>query len=138
MITSKVTKEQLAKWQELYTLKKDSLNPNRISGVQLNEYFRKKYIPVKQNNDYFKSMVYQNAKEYDSSIKLNIADILTYTIDENVFIGIDLLSGYFQVECEEIEKAIPIWDDLFLTRGLSKADLDNYVLVAQYILLLEK
>lgn len=30
MITSEVTKEQLAKWQELYTLKKDSLNPNRI------------------------------------------------------------------------------------------------------------
>ena len=46
MITSKVTKEQLEKWRELHNIWKDKLTVNRISGKELDEYFRKKYMLI--------------------------------------------------------------------------------------------
>ena len=33
--------------------------------------------------------------------------------------------------------SIPIYDDLFITRGLSKEDLQNYVIVGQFLELKE-
>lgn len=47
--------------------------------------------------------------------------------------GIDLTTGEFHVESENIEKVIQIYDDLFAYRGLDAADLKNYFLVAEYI-----
>ncbi len=47
--------------------------------------------------------------------------------------GIDTATGFFQVECEDIDKAAPIWDDIFIKRGLSADDIENYVLTGQYI-----
>lgn len=64
--------------------------------------------------------------------------ISTYILDDNLYVGIDLKSGFFQVECEDIKKMTLIWDDLFLTRGLGTDDVNNYFLVAQYITLLNK
>lgn len=49
--------------------------------------------------------------------------------------GIDLNTGFFQVECEDIDKMKIIWDDLLVVRGLSEEDIENYVIAAQYILL---
>ena len=52
--------------------------------------------------------------------------------------GIDLNTGFFQVECEDINKMKIIWDDLFIVRGLSEEDIENFVIAAQYILLQNK
>ncbi|NLE26263.1 MAG: hypothetical protein GX625_13140, partial [Clostridiaceae bacterium] len=48
-------------------------------------------------------------------------------------VGIDLLSGYFQVESGETEQMVPIYDDLFVYRGLDATDLKNFALVGQYL-----
>lgn len=61
--------------------------------------------------------------------------VSAYELEGNIYVGIDLNSGFFQVECEDVDKMRAVWYDLFLARGLSEKDIDNYVIVAQYILL---
>ena len=136
MITSEVKAEQLAEWKTIYAQKKDTLKPNRIDGYELNEYFKSKYTPDEYKNDRFRDSVYQNAREYDQNT--SATNIVTYVVGDDIFVGIDLHSGYFDVECAEIAKAIPIWDDLFVRRGLNENDLSNYVVTAQYMILTEK
>ncbi|MEG0911923.1 MAG: hypothetical protein RSF70_10145, partial [Ruthenibacterium sp.] len=87
------------------------------------------------------------SKRWESVVKANIMEnecfrekvpqgmspkIKSYSVG-NVMIGIDLLSGYFQVESEETEKIVPIYDDLFVYRGLDATDLKNFALVGQYL-----
>lgn len=136
MIISAVTREQLAHWQQIYRLYGSSLQPNRISGAALDKYFREKYQPVVTTNIAFQEVVLRNAQENDSLT--DISKIVVYILNDEIYVGIDLISGFFQVECEDISKMASIWDDLFVTRGLSARDLENYVLTAQYILLSRK
>lgn len=138
MITSAVSKEQIETWKEIYMLRKDSLKPNRISGEALDTYFRETYQPERIENRDFKEVVYQNAKEQNPTLTPDQSKISTYLLDGDIYVGIDLRSGYFQVECEDINKMIPVWDDLFFTRGLSERDLAHFVLTAQYILISQK
>lgn len=56
----------------------------------------------------------------------------------NVLAGIDLVSGFFHVESEEIREAQKVYDDLFVFRGLDERDLENYFLVSEYIRLKKK
>lgn len=135
MITSEVTKEQLEKWRELHNLWKDKLKANRISGTELDEYFRGKYNPADNDDETFRETAYLNSKAYSPDV--SVYEIRTYTIDNDVYVGIELTTGFFHVECENIDKAIPIWDDLFIKRGLSADDIENYVLTGQYVTLRE-
>ena len=134
MITTEITQAQIEVWKKIYSENKDKIKVNRISGFELDEYFNKKYHPTKNTIKEFEDVVCLNLKE--NGVKEPL--ISTYILDDNVYVGIDLKSGFFQVECENIEKMTPIWDDLFLTRGLGADDISNYVLVAQYITLLDK
>lgn len=136
MITNQVTEEQLEQWKRLFDLYATSLLPNRKTGEELNDYFRSKYP-------------YQvfESKRWESVVKENIMDnecflervpqgmspkIMSYSVG-NVMVGIDLISGYFQVESEETKKMVPIYDDLFVYRGLDATDLKNFALVGQYL-----
>ncbi|MBP3325105.1 MAG: hypothetical protein J6L77_01625 [Coprococcus sp.] len=136
MITTKVTEKQLTEWQKIYEQKKSTLGTNRISAYQLDEYFRKKYTPISYDNNVFREVVYQNAKQ--KSPETAITDIAIYVVRDNVFVGIDLHSGYFHVESKDIKECIPVWDDMFVKRGLNEPDLTNYVTTAQYVILSEK
>ena len=51
----------------------------------------------------------------------------------NALVGIDLVSGSFHVEAVDMAEAIPVYNDLFVFRGLSEDDLKNFVLVAEYV-----
>lgn len=51
----------------------------------------------------------------------------------NALVGIDLVSGAFHVETVDMAEAIPVYNDLFVFRGLSEDDLKNFVLVAEYV-----
>lgn len=51
----------------------------------------------------------------------------------NALVGIDLVSGAFHVEAVDMAEAIPVYNDLFVFRGLSEDDLKNFVLVAEYV-----
>lgn len=50
-----------------------------------------------------------------------------------IFVGLDLASGYFQVEGSTM-----LWDELCCLQGLDEKDLQNAVIVAQYILALRR
>ena len=51
----------------------------------------------------------------------------------NALVGIDLVSGAFHVEAVDMAEVIPVYNDLFIFRGLSEDDLKNFVLVAEYV-----
>ena len=57
---------------------------------------------------------------------------------DDVYAGIDLSTGYFHVESENIEAMDKIYDALFVFRGLNAEDFDNYVIVGQYLELLDR
>ncbi len=136
MITQQVTEEQLEQWKRLFDLYADSMLPNRKTGEELDEYFTSKYQYQIFESEKWESVVKANIMENDVFSKKVPQDmplkIKSYSVD-NVMIGIDLTSGYFQVESEETEKMVPIYDDLFVYRGLDTADLKNFVLVGQYL-----
>lgn len=108
--------------------------PNRITGDALDVYFQSKYHPRTVTDAAFAEVVRLNASE--SCPDTSETRIHVYAL-EDVTVGIGLDTGFFQVECEDIEKCIPIYDDLFVTRGLDGEELKNYVLVGQYLDLLE-
>ncbi len=133
MITSAATEEQLAFWQRIHRLFSSRLQPNRICGAALDLYFREQYAPQPIQSQAFADVVRENALELSSASAKT--DVVTYLLPDDVYVGIDIVSGFFQVESPHIEKMISVWDDLFVTRGLSAADLKNYVLTAQYVLM---
>ena len=134
MITTEVTSEQIENWKQIYSENKNKLVVNRISGKALDNYFVEKYHPINDAPSQFADIVVFNAKENDEQEPI----VSTYVLEGNIYVGIDLNSGFFQVECEDIDKMRAVWDDLFLARGLSEKDIDNYVIAAQYILLQKK
>ena len=137
MITSKVDEKKLRFWKELYEKKSKFLKLNRISGSDLNTYFQDKYPAQNYDNEKFKEIVNLNSKEYFHENAGNINDIVAYTLNGDILVGIDLKTGFFHIESEDVSKSIPIYDDLFITRGLSKEDLQNYVIVGQFLELKE-
>ena len=137
MITYKVDEKKLRFWKELYEKKSKFLKLNRISGSDLNTYFQDKYPAQNYDNEKFKEIVNLNSKEYFHENAGNINDIVVYTLNGDILVGIDLKTGFFHIESEDVSKSIPIYDDLFITRGLSKEDLQNYVIVGQFLELKE-
>lgn len=131
MISTEVTSEQIENWRKIYSENKNELVVNRISGKALDNYFVEKYHPIKEAPSQFVDIVILNAKENDEQEPI----VSAYELEGNIYVGIDLNSGFFQVECEDVDKMRTVWDDLFLARGLSEEDIDNYVIAAQYILL---
>jgi hypothetical protein len=51
----------------------------------------------------------------------------------DVFVGIDLASGWFCVEGSSL-----LWDELYAFRGLNETDLQNYYSVAEYVACLKR
>lgn len=134
MITTQVSQEQIDVWKRLYSANKNKLIINRISGTELNDYFKTKYAPILNAPDEFERVVFLNAQAEGVEEPF----IVTYVVNKNIFVGIDLESGFFHVECEDVESMIPIWDDLFVTRGLNDEDIANYVIAGQYISLMNR
>lgn len=133
MLTSEVDEKKLKLWKELYKKYSDSLKPNRISGRDLNIYFQKNYSAKNYDNVVFKKVVHLNSKEYFHENAGDVNDIVAYTLNGDIFVGIDLKTGFFHIESDDVNKSIPIFDDLFITRGLSKDELQNFVIVGQYL-----
>lgn len=140
MLTTRPTPEMCRRWKRMFEQYRIFLRPDRRSGAEVDAYFRSKYPfhpcvdpefreVVKRNimeNEYFRTKL-----PHGTSPQIN-----TYVVGA-VLVGIDTVGGYFQVECADMEKAAPIYDDLFVYRGLDEDDLQNFFLVAQYVLLTE-
>ncbi|EAE6297505.1 hypothetical protein BFE06_05390 [Listeria monocytogenes] len=133
MLTKEATPELIREWKRIYDNHIDNLVPNRKTGFEIDEYFRKNYSFISVNDKNAKETVIQNIINNESFKEKLSAGVnpkpMTYTIrDSNIFVGIDLISGYFYVEGSE-----EIYNDLFAYRGLDESDLKNFYLVAEYI-----
>ncbi|WP_329887467.1 hypothetical protein [Pseudoramibacter faecis] len=102
-----------------------------VSDRELNDSFIAKYAPPQKQIPEFEQIVRLNAQENGT----RYPEVVTYVLWGNVYVGIELNTGYFQVECETVEKMTQIWDALFLKRGLNEDDIENDVMAAQWILL---
>lgn len=138
MITKPVTKQKLDYWKQLWSEQKTVIKPNRITGTELNDYFSSKYSPAIIDDKSFKEVVQFNLSQRYDNTEANESKIICYAVETDIYVGIDLKTGFFHIESEHIEKCIPIYDDLFVKRSLSIDDMQNYVLVGQYIELLNK
>lgn len=136
MQTTPATEEQVREWKRIYAQYRDTLRPNRKSGTALDAYFRMKYLHQPLHWRAFTDAVRENILCNDVYAEKLPAgaqpQIVTYETG-GVYVGIDLVTGFFHVECEDIARAVPIWDDLFVYRGLDAADLQNFYLTAEYI-----
>lgn len=130
----------IEEWKKIFQEHHLLLTPNRKTGLELDQYFQDKYPYEIFDSARFKKIVKMNITENEHSLhKLpnrEKMDIRTYRI-KDVLIGIEISSGEFHIECEDIEKTAFIYDDLFLYRGLDVDDLNNYFLVAEYVKLQE-
>ena len=136
MLTTKPTSQMIKKWKETFEEYHSSLSANRKTGSEIIKYFESKYPFLEIEDSNFKKAVELNILEnkyYRNQLPDGVEpQIKCYCVGE-VLVGIDVVSGEFYIECEDMEKAIPIYDDLFVYRGLSEEDLKNYFLVAQYV-----
>ena len=142
MITQKATRRDVERWRRIYAQNRDRLTPNRISGIELERYFVEKYAPQPFPDADFVSVVEGNLLDNDVHREKLPAgaqpDVAAYRLDGEVLVGIDRTTGFFHVECADIRRAVAVWDDLFVQRGLDARDLDNFVTTAQYLLLTQR
>ena len=141
MLTTEPTPEMITQWKRIDSQYRHTLMPNRRSGTEVDRYFRERYPYQIFDNREFRRIASLNITENDySRNKLpenTLPDIQCYQTG-NVLVAIDLCTGEFHVESENIEEVIPIHDDLFVYRGLDAEDLKNFFLVAEYVTLSKK
>lgn len=132
MITRELTSQDISDMKRTFEKYRSSLVPCRKTGAEVDAYFRSRYSFEPFNNSDFIKIVEANISENGFLPEGACPDIRSYRIGD-IFVGIDLSSGEFHVEAEDIDRVIPVYDDLFVYRGLGKDDLNNFVLVAEYV-----
>ena len=143
MLTTEPTEEMVREWKRIHCEYRDKLKPNRKTGAQVNEYFINRYSPERYDSDEFVSVVEYNIMMNEPNREKlpegGRPSIAAYKIsDGEALVGIDLTTGFIHVECEDIQRAEEIYDDLFVFRGLDEKDIDNFFLTAQYVQCLNK
>lgn len=141
MITSEMTIEKVEEYRKLYQKRRNALKPNRKSGQEVEKHIVDTYNAVRIEHSGFKKVVEDNILTNDfkreklpRGVRPNVK---VYALDD-VLVGIDTVSGEFHVECNDINKMAEIYDNLFVFRGLDEADLNNFVLVGEYIKCFER
>ena len=141
MLIKEPTSEMIAEWKRIFEKYHSTLTPNRKSGYEVDSYFREKYSYQLFDNAEFQQMVSLDITENDflrSKLPKGVLPNIQSYQTADAFVAIDLCTGEFHVESENIEEVIPIFDDLFVYRGLDEDDLKNYFLVAEYVKLSKK
>ena len=141
MLTTEPTQEMIKEWKGIFDSRHTAMSPDRKSGAEVDAFFRDHYSYQLLDSAEFRDMVAAEIMENDFlREKLPegaLPDIRCYTADD-VMVGIDINSGEFHVESEDIDKVVLVHDDLFVYRGLDEKDLSNFFLVAEYVKLTEK
>lgn len=136
MLTIEPTLEMPAEWKRIFETHHSEMKPNRKSGAEVDQYFRKKYVYQIFNDAAFQKLVALNIAEnefYRNKLPKDVLPNIQSYKTGNVLVGIDLCTGEFHIESENIEEVVPIHDDLFTYRGLDEEDLKNIFLVAEYV-----
>lgn len=156
MIKSAPTKRMLEQWQACFLQYRHQLSPNKKTGAELLRYLREKYPLQQIHEPAALSVVAGNVTDnafFAEKLPAGAApDPVAFFVEntgkgktlyqqqkssekaaENIFVGIDLATGYFLVEGSE-----QLWDELCAFSGLDKRDLENYVCVGLYLGCLKK
>lgn len=136
MLTVEPTPEMTAEWKRVFEAHHAAMQPNRKSGAEVDAYFRAHYPWKPYNSADFCEMAAAEILENDylrGKLREGTAPEIHSYMADGVLVGIDVNSGEFHIESEEIDKVIPIHDDLFVFRGLDEEDLNNFFLVAEYV-----
>lgn len=153
MITREATAEDITKWKAKFEKHKNALCPNRKTGAELLSYFLDRYAAreiftadalavVSENvlqNACFKEKLPEGAQPKPRAFLIEDAgeiarlraddpSELWEDIPDSIFVGIDLVTGYFTVEGSTL-----LWDELCAYLGLDESDLGNFVIVAEYV-----
>ncbi len=150
MIFGPASKEMVCEWRKTHAKFKDKLHPNRKSGKEVLEYLQNKYLLNEINEEKAFNAVYETVLNnefqkqklpFDSQpepktfILKNEGNGKTiYDNQEDIwescpiFIGVDLSSGYVQVEGSCL-----LYDEIFAFQGIDEFDIENCVRVAEYI-----
>ena len=156
MIVQPPSPQTLLEWQGIWNHYRNTLRPNRKSGKELLDYLQSNYPLTEIRDPKALSVIEENVMNTEYLYKKlpsgkkplprcfyleNIDSGQKFYRAENqdspnlwgseitrIFVGIDLISGFYQVEGSTL-----LWDELCAFQGLDQWDLKNYVLVAQYI-----
>lgn len=141
MLTTEPSPEMLAEWKRIFEIYHCALTPNRKLGNEVDQYFREKYSYKLYDDAELREIASLNITENEhfrnKLAEDTLPDIQSYKTGD-VLVAIDLCTGEFHIEGEDVEKVIPIYDDLFVYRGLDEEDLTNFFLVAEYVRLSQK
>ena len=150
MIFGPASRERLSEWREIHKRYKDKLTANRKSGTEVLEYLQNKYLldefneerafrvvyEAVFNNEFHKQKLPPNSQPEPKTFILRNEGYnkLIYDKQEDIwegcpiFIGIDLNSGYVQ-----IEGSCLLYDEIYAFQGIDEYDIENCVRVAEYI-----
>lgn len=150
MIFGPASKEKVLEWREIHKQFKDKLTPNRKSGKEVLEYLQSKYVLDEFNeerafhaiyetvlkNEFQKQKLPVNTQPEPKTFILKNEDNGKRVYDKQesiwencpIFIGIDLSSGYVQ-----IEGSCLLYDEIYAFQGIDEYDIENCVRVAEYI-----
>ncbi len=149
-----VSDEELKKYKKIFENYKGKLRVNRIDGVMLLQYLQAKYVLFEIYEQEALQVVIDSVNwniVHQEKLPENTSPIPRcfylekvgngekfYNCRNNdevdrIFIGIDMVTGFFTVEGSTL-----LYDELNAIRGVDEKDLQNYVIVAQYIMALEK
>lgn len=150
MLTHAPTPEDIAAWKRIFEAYHSRLKPNRISGAELYRYLESRYPLRPLADERAKQVVIQNILQNEPFLRelpqgtetnpvcctiehCGAGESLYREQDEcfrgiEIFVGIDLVSGYFCVEGSSL-----LWDELFAFRGINENDRANYYSVAEYV-----
>lgn len=159
MITSVITKEQLAAYRRTAARYRPLLHPNRKGGADILKWLQAHFVLTEVTSEHALAVVRDNVRlnKYflDKAPEgMGIRPRAFYVENEGegralyepqneveadyrkdcprIFVGIDESSGYFLVE-----GSMMLWNMLCAYQGLDAADIENDVCVAQYITCLE-
>jgi hypothetical protein len=150
MLRRPATPALLQQWQAIWQENRPLLQPNRKSGAQVLTWLEKNYPLTPLLDDNARQVVADNVllnEPHRQKLPPGVLpQPLTFTVDnrgagaalyaaqlpdeagQRIFVGLDLVSGYYTVE-----GSCRLWDEMFAFRGLDQADLENCYLVAEYI-----
>ena len=161
MITQKPTPEMLAEWKNTFERYKPLLQPNRKSGTDLLKYLQSNYSLTEITDKMVLTVISKNVsrnKFYSEKLSTgqlplpkafyleNIGNGHKFYLPQSkdhpdlwggevtkIFVGLDLCSGFYLVEGSTM-----LWDELRAFQGVGEKDLENFVVVTDYIRALKR
>ena len=155
MLMQEANEKMIASWRDIWEEYRSKLRPNRKTGAEILEWLKTNYPLEEVDAAELKEVILGNllqnepfAKKIPEGENPNpVTFFVTNSgsgeqlyahqddifIGQQIFVGLDLTTGFFYVEGSSL-----LFDELVAFRGLDEADIENFDCVAEYIACLKK